>query len=870
MNQHSAAARLFGLSLLSAAVLCSGRIASAGPDWPYWVGPQYTGVSPEKNLPDEWNPRGGEGSNVIWSAPIGSRSTPTLMNGRLYLLANSHPDDIKRAGEKVVCLDANTGEVLWEYDFNVYLSDVPIERVGWSSVVCDPDTGNVYALGVCGYFCCLNGETGKKIWDRSMTEEFGFLTTYGGRTNFPIIHEGNVIISAVVIGWGEQAKPCHRFLAMDKTNGQAVWFEGTRPLPYDTTYSAPVIATIDGELQMIFGSGDGGIHGFQPRTGKHLWSYQLSGHGVNATPLVVGNRVYAGHSEENLDTTKMGALVCLDPTQRGDITETGEIWKNVEYFVGRSSPIHIDGRIYVADDRAKLHCFNASNGQPLGDPVRLGTMMRANLLYADGKIYANEVNGRAYILEPTETGAEIIHRYRFPNGEECHGSPIAWNNKLYIPTSGTIYCVGLEDAAAEAGELPEPPAEVPLAEDQTPAQVQIVPVELLLRPGMRQALDVRLYNERGQFIRTARPEEVEFTLEGPGELTRINNSNSRNASNAAGRYTIESGFPNHEAAYVTASFQGLTDTARIRIVPDLNWEFDFDDGQIPTTWIGCAYRHVTMDWDLLSKLREENPRTSDLYIYMMTEFANVGPKRVFDDSTPQMRWKGLLEFLNLSYGPDRPQNVEQAEEVFKESLDRLVDEGVIASYEWSTWDRPTGVEGETVPEPRLTVNQGDRKIDGNGVLCKISTIPLGTRSQGWFGHPDLHDYTIQADILAFSRLGKLGDGGLIGQRYTLDLMGASQQLQLRTWTPQLNRFSASESIEWEPDTWYTMKFRTAVEGDKAVLRGKIWKRDLEEPSEWTVVAEDPEPNIQGSPGLFGNTKDGEFFYDNLTITRNAD
>ncbi|CAK9044717.1 Outer membrane biogenesis protein BamB, partial [Durusdinium trenchii] len=339
------------------------------------------------------------------------------MNGRLYLLTTANHDVPTETQEKVVCLDANTGETLWEYAFNVYLSDVPVERVGWSSVTADPETGNVYALGVCGYFCCLDAETG----------------------------ENNVIVSAVIIGYGETAKPTHRYMAFDKTNGQSVWMSGTRVLPHDTTYSAPVLAVIEGELQMIFASGDGGIHGFQPRTGKPLWSYDLSGHGMNASPLVVGKYVYCGHSEENLDTTEMGGMVCLDASKRGNLNEDGEVWRITELFAGRTSPMMIDGRLYIADDRAKLHCLNPETGEALGKPVRLGTMMRSNLLYADGKIFANEVNGRCYVLKPTEDGAEILHRLRLPSGEESHGSPISWNSHLYIPTTGSMYCVAKPD-----------------------------------------------------------------------------------------------------------------------------------------------------------------------------------------------------------------------------------------------------------------------------------------------------------------------------------------------------------------------------------------------------------------------------------------
>ena len=194
-----------------------------------------------------------------------------------------------REGEKVVCLDAKTGETLWENRYNVWLSDVPAERVGWSSCVGDPETGNVYVLGACDIFQCINGETGETIWSVPLHEQFGMLSTYGGRTNFPVIHEDLVIISGIIINWGDAAKPNHRLIAMNKHTGEVVWFSGTRDLPYDTTYSAPSLVTIDGQRQLIMGTGDGAIWGFQPRTGKPLWNYELSCRGIFATPLVVGN-----------------------------------------------------------------------------------------------------------------------------------------------------------------------------------------------------------------------------------------------------------------------------------------------------------------------------------------------------------------------------------------------------------------------------------------------------------------------------------------------------------------------------------------------------------------------------------------------------
>ncbi len=105
------------------------------------------------------------------------------MNGKIYLVCRHEPETTKE-GEKTVCLNAATGEKIWESVHNVYLSDAPAERVGWSSVVGDPTTGNVFVLGLGCQFQCLDGATGKLIWEHSMSEEYGMLSTYGGRTNF--------------------------------------------------------------------------------------------------------------------------------------------------------------------------------------------------------------------------------------------------------------------------------------------------------------------------------------------------------------------------------------------------------------------------------------------------------------------------------------------------------------------------------------------------------------------------------------------------------------------------------------------------------------------------------------------------------------
>ncbi|MBL8850913.1 MAG: PQQ-like beta-propeller repeat protein [Planctomycetaceae bacterium] len=832
----------------------------ADADWTYWRGPQMNGISTEKNLPDEWDPAGGEGSNVLWKRDIGSRSTPVYMDGRLYMICNNHPEEAEREGERVVCLDGATGETVWEYGFNVYLSDVPRERIGWASVVAapdpaDPSKSRIFALGVCGYFCCLNAHTGAVEWDKSLHEEYGFLSTYGGRTNFPIVHENNVIVSAVVIGWGEQAKPTHRFLALDQRNGEPVWYSGTRVFPEDTTYSAPVLCTLGGKAAIVFGSGDGALHAMEPRTGRIIWSYYCSKHGLNCAPLVANDTVYLGHSEENLGSNTMGAMICLDGTQSGDISKNPPKWRIDELGVGRSSPMLVDGRLYVIDDQAKMFILNPETGEQIGKQA-LGTFMRSSPLYVDGKFYLGTADGRYYVLKPSEKGVDIVKRGRLARGEECHGSAIAARGRIYFPTTDAMYCIGKPDAQPEAETPPNPLAGEAPKDDETPAVVQITPVEALLMTdptkGDAQSFDVRLYNDKGQFLRMAKPEEVEFTIDGPGTIARNPDDANR------WRYAVGPEQSQQAAVIVTAKLGEVAGSARIRVIPELDWSYNFDDGVVPVTWVGIRYRHVVVDFDLYQKLTAANPLAGQLYIFVLSNFVNTGaPKQVLDNSTTQQRWTGMMDYLQRDLADTARNNLEQAQTLLNESLELLKTEGVIASYEWTP-----------APALQLTLAKGPRKVDGNGVLCKITTIPKGMRSQGWMGPIHFRNYTIQADVMGFRKNGKLPDIGLIAQRYTVDLMGASQQVQLRSWVTQLERFSVNQPLTWEPETWYTLKLQASVEGDKAVLRTKVWPKGEAEPAEWTAVGEDHLPNVMGSPGLFGNSKDSELFYDNLTVKRN--
>src|SRR5256885_1519192 len=134
-------------------------------DWPEPRGPHRTGISDEKALIEKWALNG---QNFLWRAPFGGRSAPIVMGNRVYVQNPSGRGASLQ--ERVMALDTESGKVVWEYKFNIFQSDVPPHRVGWASPAADPETGNVYALGVGALLVALSRD-GKLLWERSIGEE---------------------------------------------------------------------------------------------------------------------------------------------------------------------------------------------------------------------------------------------------------------------------------------------------------------------------------------------------------------------------------------------------------------------------------------------------------------------------------------------------------------------------------------------------------------------------------------------------------------------------------------------------------------------------------------------------------------------------
>jgi outer membrane protein assembly factor BamB len=575
-------------------------VPAVSHDWTEWRGPARDGISPEKGLPAAWSPAG---QNLAWKAPYGGRSAPIVMGDRVYLQNTAGKGETEQ--ERLMCFNADNGKLLWEHRFNVYLSDVPPHRVGWASPVGDPATSNVYALGSGGTLLALSRE-GKVVWERSLGEDFGLLTTHGGRTVSPLIDGDLVIVSGVSFQWGQHGRGAHRFMAFDKKTGQTIWVSAPGGRPYDTTYAAPIIVNVNGTRLLIQGASDGVVHAIKPQTGEPVWKFEISKRGINTGAVVYGTTAILTHSEENLDSSEMGMMVAVDAASKGEIKKEQAKWATYGWQGGFSSPV-IDGdRLYQLDNSANLAAFDVNNGKQLW-LKNLGTIQKASPVLADGKLYVGTENGKFFILKPTATGCEILDEDQLGTEQQPEaiiGSVAVANGRVYVVSDAGLYAIGKKYTPSVRpgsflSELARPTNTITFA--------QVVPTELILKPGDKVNFRVRLFDEHGNLIR----EEPSATW----SLDQLKGTVA-NGEFVAATDSIP------QAGLVKATVGGITGSASVRVFPPLPWSENFEAmalNTVPLTWVNATLKFVVRDLNgnkVLVKTTEGSSLLSRARAYM--------------------------------------------------------------------------------------------------------------------------------------------------------------------------------------------------------------------------------------------------------------
>lgn len=494
--------------------LWSAQAEVAG--WLTWRGPQQTSVSLEKGLPTKL-----EANSALWTAPFPGQSTPVIADGKLYI--NGYVGDGPDLQEVVACFNADTGKELWRHAENDFLSDTIYLRYSTSSPTIDAETGNVYVQHTQGLLMAFTAD-GKLLWKHSMMEEFGRLTFPNSRTASPVVDGDLVITRGITSAWGAHGAAGDRFYAFDKKTGELAWSSAPGDRPQDNTFSNPYLDYWNGKRVLYSAGGDSTILAINARNGDPIWRFSFAKAGakggINAALIRYQDSLVAVHESENLDSSEIGRMAAFRIPNPAEVKPTNalspaifqakelELWRNNIGSLA-SSPVLVGDTIYEVTGTGDLAAVDARNGKVLWKKKLAIEQRQSTPFYADGYLYvamyiASEGtesvkqadleaggDGDLWVFKPSPDGAEVISHTILKG--RAYGSPIGYNGKMYLQTDKQLYAWG------KAGNSPNLVKSTiqPFPKAGPAAQLQIIPYEVLLRPGQTQSFRIRSLDANG-------------------------------------------------------------------------------------------------------------------------------------------------------------------------------------------------------------------------------------------------------------------------------------------------------------------------------------------------------------------------------------
>ncbi len=414
---------LYMLAVLSLAGSVAAQDVAGLDNWRQWRGPNNDGVAPSARPPITWS----EHSNIKWKVEIPGEghSTPIVWRDRIYLLTAIDGDGENKEFT-VMCLDRNTGQVVWR---DAAITSPPPggrhETNTYASTSAVTDGQHLYlSFGSLGIYCyTLDGQ---KVWDRDLGDMQVFNDF--GEAASPALYG-----DTLVVNWDHQGDSF--IVALDAATGQDRW---RKSRDEGTTWATPLVVEYEGRAQVVTNA-QNRVRSYDLATGDLLW--ECGGQVRNPIPspvkfedLVICTTGYAGN-----------ATYAIPLASTGDITDTDKIaWKNGKVGSYVATPVVYDGKLYITKERnGVVACFDARTGREIFGETRLP---EANTLYAspvaaDGRIYFASREGTTVVLEAGER-FNVLAVNKLDDGVSA--TPALVGDQMFIRGEKHLYCIADE------------------------------------------------------------------------------------------------------------------------------------------------------------------------------------------------------------------------------------------------------------------------------------------------------------------------------------------------------------------------------------------------------------------------------------------
>jgi outer membrane protein assembly factor BamB len=393
----------------------AGAKEAAG-DWPCWRGRHFDGISRETGLLKKWPEKG---PRVLWRAKLsGGFSSVAVVGGRLYTLTAKDKKE-----EVVVCLDAASGKEVWQYRYPCDYDRLVTLRENYDSgprATPAVDGPFVYSIGTGGTVLCLECATGKKVWQRDLTEMADRKCPPQGHCSSPLVVGDHVYVHP----GGSRG---NSIAALDKRTGKTVW----QALDDEPSYASPVPVTVQGTTQIVYFTGQA-VVGIAPSDGKLLWRvpWETSPAIHGATPIGADGQVFI--------SSNYGTGAGLLRLKKGGGAEV--VWKSRTMQNQYATSVLYRGAVYGFSG-FRLCCVDFATGKLLWSKSGLG---KGSLLLADGHLIVLCERGELLLVEATPKGyVEKARGKPFDKGPWC-SVPVLAGGRLYLRNERLLLALDLK------------------------------------------------------------------------------------------------------------------------------------------------------------------------------------------------------------------------------------------------------------------------------------------------------------------------------------------------------------------------------------------------------------------------------------------
>ena len=211
-------------------------------------------------------------------------------------------------------------------------------------------------------------------------------------------------------------------------------------------WSSPAVGSIGGVVQLVSAQGDGWVRGYEAATGKKLWEFDTNPkdavwpktrNELIATPVIDGDRVYIGNGQDPENGEGVGNFYAIDATKRGDITQSGRLWRFANIRRTISTAAVKDGLVYISDFSGFLYCLDADTGKEIWKHDFFSAVWGSPVV-ADGKVYLGDEDGDLLVLA---AGREKKILAEMNMGGSVYGAVVPARGKLFLNTQKQLFAV---------------------------------------------------------------------------------------------------------------------------------------------------------------------------------------------------------------------------------------------------------------------------------------------------------------------------------------------------------------------------------------------------------------------------------------------